>query len=125
MRITNIEEIIKEILSGKINKVILNDESEYNPDTCHTGGNYAYYTIYERVANTETWEMSFGTSAEFDYCPVCGNFQDHRDPDGDGYICGDFEIITTDELNEVIRETDEMVECYYSKSGQSNELLLL
>ncbi len=45
------------------------------------------------------WEVSYGTTAEFDFCPVCGSFDDHRLEDGT-YECGEFQTVSEEELIE-------------------------
>lgn len=57
--------------------------------------------------------MSYGTTADFDYCPVCGNFDDHYVGNGDEeYSCGEYEIISEDELLKRIGSFEETDDCY-------------
>lgn len=53
----------------------------------------------------------YGTTADFEYCPVCGNFNDHYEGDDccyeSGYSCGEYETITEAELLKRINEFEE------------------
>ena len=42
----------------------------------NNGGEYEFFTIFDKVK--DGWEVSHGTSAEFSYCPVYGDFQECR-----------------------------------------------
>ena len=72
----------------------------------------------ERMASGRTipvWktEVSYGTTAEFDFCPVCGSFDDHRLEDGT-YECGEFQTVSEEELieeiNKFVETDDEFIE---------------
>ena len=86
---------------NEVKRVIFNDYSDYQSNTCHTGGNYGFWTNYNRLPNGK-WQVSYGTTADFSYCPCCGTFEDHYEGDeaiyDSGYSCGDFEQITESEL---------------------------
>ena len=61
------------------------------------------------VLKNGKWEVSYGTTADFEYCPVCGSFNDHYAEDEDdiynsGYSCGEFAIATSDELIDEINK---------------------
>lgn len=102
MKITN--------LNG-INKVRFNDYSDYNPEKCNNGGCYGFWTDYNRTDNG--WMVSYGTTADFEYCPVCGSFDNHYVGDEDEeYSCGECEIISDEELLKRIEGFDETEECY-------------
>ena len=102
-------------MNAKINKVVLNDFSEYVPGKCNNGGYYGVWTNYDRVKNG--WRVSYDTTADFEFCPVCGLFSNHYDNEKEEYICGDFEVISTDELEETIQNFQKFVkkdpESYY------------
>ena len=92
-----------------INRVRFCDYTEYDPNLCNNGGCYGFWTNYNRLPNGK-WQVSYGTTADFSYCPVCGSFDDHYDYEEDKYSCGDFEQITESELLEIINnftETDD------------------
>ena len=59
-------------------KVIINDVSNYKSDTCNNGGNYSFCTIYTKI-DENNYEVTYGTSSEFPYCPFCGSFYDGND----------------------------------------------
>lgn len=93
-----------------VKQVIFNDFSEYDPEKCNNGGCYGFWTDCSRLENGN-WEISYGTTADIDYCPRCGSFNDHYECDGccydSGYSCGEFETITTDELLKEINSFEE------------------
>lgn len=55
-----------------IQRVRFNDFSEYESEKSANGGAYGFWTDYTRLENG-MWEVSYGTTAEFDFCPVCGS----------------------------------------------------
>lgn len=93
-----------------INMVRFCDYTGYNPAKCSNGGCYGFWTDYNRLENGN-WEISYGTTADFDYCSVCGSFNDHYEGDDccyeSGYSCGEFEIVTEVELFKLISEFEE------------------
>lgn len=90
-------------ISNNINRVYLNDYSDYQAEKSHDGGCYGFWERFDRCKdNPDMWEKSYGTTSEMDFCPVCGDFADHREPWDDGYTCGDFEKVSTNELEEII-----------------------
>lgn len=96
----------KNNLNG-VKRVIFNDYSDYQSNTCHTGGNYGFWTDYTSLENGN-WEISYGTTAEFPYCPVCGDFNDHYVGEDDiEYSCGEFATITETELLKLINDFEE------------------
>lgn len=85
-----------------LDRVVFKDFSNYDPNKCNNGGSYGFWKTYTRLTS-EIFEISYGTTADFDYCPVCGCFADHYDGDEDsdytsGYSCGEFDTITEKEL---------------------------
>ena len=94
-----------------VKKVRFNNFSEYDSEKCSNGGCYGFWTDYSCLENGN-WEISYGTTADFDYCPVCGCFEDHYDYGEEEYSCGDFETITTEELLERINSFEENAEQY-------------
>lgn len=89
-----------------VKKVRFNDFSEYDSEKCNDGGSYGFWTDYSRLENGN-WEISYGTTADMDFCPCCGSFSDHYNYDEEEYSCGDFETITTNELLERINSFEE------------------
>ena len=98
-----------------INKVRFCDYTEYNSEKCNNGGCYGFWTDYNRLENGN-FEISYGTTADFEYCPVCGSFNNHYASDDDiyesGYTCGEFETVTETELLELINNFEETEDCY-------------
>lgn len=103
----------KKVTSLKgIEKVRVNDFSEYDSEKSSNGGKYGFWTDYTRLENG-TWEVSYGTTAEFDFCPCCGDFGNHLMEDGT-YECGEFQTISEEELiekiNKFVETDDEFIE---------------
>lgn len=100
---------MKDNLDG-INRVRFCDYSDYDSEKCNDGGSYGFWTDYNRLENGN-WEISYGTTADFEYCPVCGNFNDHYEGNDcyyeSGYSCGEYETITEAELLKRINEFEE------------------
>lgn len=89
-----------------VKKIRFNDFSESYSEKCNNGGCYGFWTDYNRIENG-SWKISYGTTAEFEYCPCCGSFANHYDYELDNYSCGGFETVTTDELLEKINSFEE------------------
>lgn len=87
------------------NKIRFVDYSEYESEYSNDGGAYSYSTTYEFIPHLKKFEVSYGCSSSFDFCPVCGFFDDHRMrdeegfliPDG-GYECGEFQLLNADKF---------------------------
>ena len=94
-----------------VKKVRFNDFSEYDSEKCSNGGSYGFWTDYSHLENGN-WEISYGTTADMEFCTCCGSFGDHYDYDKEEYSCGDFETVTTDELLEKINSFEENAEQY-------------
>ena len=101
-------------------RIRFNDYSNYDSDKCRNGGCYGFWTQYDLVGNS-IFEVSHGTTADMDFCPVCGSFNDHYEGDDSvyesGYSCGDFEKITADELIKLIDNFEETEEKYITYYG--------
>lgn len=82
---------------AKIEKVYLEDFSDYDLEKCNNGGCYSFTTLFSKT-KSDKYEISYDTSAEFSYCPACGTFGDHYNSDTDKYECGGFEEISSEEL---------------------------
>ena len=97
-------EIKKAVRDSKVIRIY--DYSEYNPDLCNNGGCYEYWDKYEKLDNGK-FRVSYHTSAEFKFCPVCGMFGDHYDYEIESkfaseHICGDYKQVTKNELVQLI-----------------------
>lgn len=99
----------KKNLNG-IKRVRFNDYSEYESGKSNNGGCYGFWTDYDRLENGK-WEVSYGTTADFDYCPVCGSFNNHYEGDdcwyNSCYSCGEFKTVTETELLKLINDFEE------------------
>lgn len=82
---------IKKINTYK--SVVYNDYRQYDSNNCHTGGAYAFFTTFKNIGGGK-WVVSYDTTAEFPFCPVCGIFGEHD--------CSDYDIVTTEELQKEI-----------------------
>lgn len=95
-----------------VERVRFNDFSEYDSEKSSNDGKYGFWTDYIRLENG-MWEVSHGTTSEFDFCQVCGDFGNHQLEDGT-YECGDFQLIGEKELiekiNKFIETDDEFIE---------------
>lgn len=91
-------------------KIEVVDFSDYESGKSCNGGNYAFSTIFRRV-NDNMFEITYSTSADFEYCPVCGAFHEY-----DEERCGNTKTISTEELKERISniEEDEEYRVYFS-----------
>lgn len=89
-----------------IKRVRFNDYSNCDPEKCNDGGSYGFWTDYSCLENGN-WEISYGTTADMEFCPCCGSFGDHYDYGEEEYSCGDFETVTTDELLEKVNSFEE------------------
>ena len=63
-------------------KIRIKDMVHYAPETCNTGGDYGFSTYYEERPDGR-FDVTYGTTADFAYCPLCGSF--YR---GDECSCG-------------------------------------
>ncbi len=93
------------------------DYSGYDPDKCNNGGCYGFWTDYHRLPDGN-FEVSYGTTADFEFCPACGSFGNHVEYDAEtdeeifSCTCGSFEIITEEELEQLIDNFVETDDCY-------------
>lgn len=98
-----------------ITRVRFNDYTDYDSEKCNNGGCYGFWTDYDRLKNGN-WEISYGTTADMEYCPCCGSFNDHYEGDDSiydsGYSCGNFEQISETELLERINNFTETEDEY-------------
>ena len=98
-----------------ISRVRFNDYSKYEPGKSNNGGCYGFWTDYNRLENG-LFEISYGTTADFEYCPVCGCFHNHYEGDDScyesGYSCGEYETVIESELLKLINNFEETDGCY-------------
>ena len=81
-------------------KVRFNDFTNYEAETGCNGGNYGFWITYYRKPGTEEWEVEHGTTADFPFCPICGQFGEHPD-------CTEYETVTTEEVEKEIENFEE------------------
>lgn len=98
-----------------VDRVRFNDFSQYDSEKCNNGDCYGFWTNYDRLDNG-TWKVSYGTTADFNYCPVCGCFNDHYEGEDccyeSGYSCGEYDTIAEKELLRFINEFRETEDKY-------------
>lgn len=108
-------DIMREDLKN-VKRVRFNDYSNYDPEKCHDGGAYGFWTdFYRSELDADAWCAEYHTTADFGFCPCCGQFDENDHWDGgesgyeSGYNCGEFAMFTTDELLKEINspEADE------------------
>lgn len=88
----------------QFSKIMLNDYTGYKSNLCNNGGRYGFWKKYTFLGQGK-WEVSYSCTTDLDYCPVCGQFNDHYDEDSwckSNYSCGEYTIISTRELEERI-----------------------
>lgn len=106
--------MVKKSLNG-IKRVRFCDYTEYESGKSNNGGCYGFWTDYDRLENGK-WEVSYGTTADFDYCPVCGSFNNHYEGDdcwyNSCYSCGEFKTVTETELLKQINKFEETDDKY-------------
>lgn len=88
----NILKIITEIEDGKISEVILQDWSQYEEGKSSNGEYYYFGTHYYYNPEKHMWLKQYETSADMEFCPVCGTFGNHEEYDEEtgefiGYTC--------------------------------------
>ena len=55
-------------------EIRISDYSNYEASRSRNGGSYAYYET-AKIENYQAVDGNHSTSAEFDYCPYCGKFE--------------------------------------------------
>lgn len=98
--------------------IILDDYSDYQENTCYTGGNYGFTDML--VKDGDSFTLVHSTTANFTFCPVCGEFEDHwlydEESDGPKYSCGDYKKISLNKAAYMIRR--------YKQHGYTNYYIL-
>lgn len=89
-----------------INRVRFNDFSEYETGKSSNGGCYGFWTDYTRLENGN-FEVSHGTTADFEFCPVCGDFHAYAEE-----TCGEYQTVSEAELLRLINDFVETEGCY-------------
>lgn len=103
---------------SKTSRIVLNDYSEYDASRCNNGGCYGFWTTYRsmNIIGNRYWMVSYGTTADMDFCTCCGSFGNHYNADEENYSCGEFELIQDKELRDIIHKFEETAEdnpdCY-------------
>ena len=84
-----------------VRRVRFNDFSDYDSEKCNNGGKYGFWTDYNRLENGN-WEVSYGTTADFDFCPCCNDFHSYNEES-----CGEYVQIAEAELLKLINNFEE------------------
>jgi len=58
----------------KFKKVTIYDYSHYEANMSNNGGSYGFWEVFEPVDHDQ-YDRSYHTTAEFEYCEFCGQFQ--------------------------------------------------
>ena len=86
------------------------DFSDYQSEKSNDGGMYGFTATFRKV-NSGKWAVKYGSTADMDFCPCCGQFSDHYIED-EGFSCsrnGDLMEISTAEMLEEISGWPEVV----------------
>lgn len=82
------------------------DWSEYEPDKSSNGGCYRFSKHYYYNKDSDLWELQYETSADMEYCPICGHFGNHEEYNDDdtfiGYSCGSAKIISSTKMIQTV-----------------------
>lgn len=49
-----------------------------DPNHSNNGGDYIFYTAIDLIPGTETYEVHYTTSSDFEFCPYCGTFAERK-----------------------------------------------
>lgn len=74
------------------------DYTGYDPARCNNGGSYGFWTKFTELNNGD-FEVSYGTTSDFDFCPCCGNFG--------SCDCTEFGQITKEEMDKILSSFEE------------------
>ena len=96
-------------------KVKIVDNSKYKSETCCIGGDYGFTETYISKGDG-SFELIYGTTSEFPYCPLCGSFYS-----GDNCPCGMSEPDVVD-LKTVNREISYAMRKY--AQGEDWEIII-
>jgi hypothetical protein len=70
------------------------------------GGCYMFSEHYYYSEQSDLWHKEYETSADFEYCPVCGRFENHMKYNEDesfaGYSCGRYTVISAAKLINIV-----------------------
>ena len=81
----------------KLEKISITDYSQYDEKNSRTGGAYGFSATYRRN-DDGTYTTTYGTSADFPYCPYCGSFYS-----GNTCSCGKQpDVLTAEELLSIV-----------------------
>jgi hypothetical protein len=84
-------------MKALIKKAVITNNTNYDPDLCRNGGHYSFWQKLEYVGETEgtpAYRRSFHTSADFEYCSMCGNFG--------SCSCEDYDLLSIEQVQELI-----------------------
>lgn len=78
-------------------KIIVNDYTQYVEEKSSNGGCYGFWAVYTEK-ETGDFEVSYGTTADLEFCDCCGNFNCNN------IRCenGEYQIVTADEMKDII-----------------------
>jgi len=115
------EKVIEEMIN-KAEKVIIRDFSNYCVWRCSNGGQYSFSTHFVRLdEDRDKWAVYYGTSSEFDYCSVFGEFRRCEDCCyWDGEECtAEVETVKTEEVIKAVEEAMDNEYCEVEIDGRT------
>ena len=87
-------------------EVEFQDWSQYEEGKSSNGGCYMFSEHYYYSEQSDLWHKEYETSADFEYCPVCGRFENHMKYNEDesfaGYSCGRYTVISAAKLINIV-----------------------
>lgn len=87
-------------------EVEFQDWSQYEEGKSSNGGCYMFSEHYYYSEQSDLWHKEYETSADFEYCPVCGRFENHikynEDESFAGYSCGRYTVISAAKLINIV-----------------------
>lgn len=87
-------------------EVEFQDWSQYEEGKSSNGGCYMFSEHYYYSEQSDLWHKEYETSADFEYCPVCGRFENHMKYNEDesfaGYSCGRYTVISAVKLINIV-----------------------
>ena len=101
-----------DIVKNNADHIRIYDYTAYEPDKGNNGGAYGFWKDFIKLPSGK-WEVSYGTTADMDFCPVCGSFNDHSIGEGE-YSCGEFAAVTEGDLLRKIGNFQETEKSYIS-----------
>ena len=123
MKNMSISDIKKRVENCEL--IILDDYSDYQENSCYTGGNYGFTDLL--VRDGSCFRIEHSTTADFTFCPVCGKFEDHwlydDESDGPKYSCGDYKKISLNKAAFLVKNYKKQgyTDCYIMRKSKGED----